>query len=66
MGKNRSYVSRTSAGQDCTIPCIIVQPGNKQMKGICPGLLYMFLSRATDIGTADDRTKSTIFFLQMI
>ena len=33
-----------SAGLGCTIPCIIVQPGNKQMEGIFPGLLYMFLS----------------------
>jgi hypothetical protein len=55
-----------SAGQGCIIPFIIVQPGNKQKEGICPGLLYMLLSQATDIGTEDDRTKSAIFFLQMI
>ncbi len=51
-----------SAGQGCIIPWIIVQPGNKQMEGICPGLLYMFLSWATDIGKEDDRTKSAMSF----
>ncbi len=49
----------------CTIPCIIVQPGNKAMEGLCPGLLYMFLSWATDIDTEDDRIKSAIVFSQM-
>jgi hypothetical protein len=51
-----------SAGQGFTIPCIIVQPGNKQMEGICTGLLFMFSSRATVIGTEDDKTKSAILF----
>ncbi len=32
------------------------------MEGLCPGLLHMFLSQATDIGTEDDRAKSAIFF----
>ncbi len=31
-----------SAGQGFTIACIIVQPTNKTMEGICPGLLYTF------------------------
>ncbi len=30
------------------------------MEGTCPGLLHMFLSQATDIGTEDDRTKTAI------
>ena len=51
-----------SVGQDCAIPCIIVQPGNKQKEGICLELLYMFLSRATDISTEDDRMKSAFFY----
>jgi hypothetical protein len=28
--------------QDCTVLCIINQPENKTMEGLCPGILYMF------------------------
>lgn len=51
-----------SARQGFVILCIIVQPGNKTMEGLCTRLLYMFLSEATDTGDEDDRTKSAIFF----
>ena len=41
---------------------IIVQPGSRRFEGYCPGLLYVFLSRATDIGSEQDRSTSAIFF----
>ncbi len=56
----------TFQGQTCgpghPIPCIIVQPGTLKMEHCCPGLLYMFLSRATTIGTPQDRSTLAIFF----
>ncbi len=36
------------------------------MEGICPGLFYMFLSQATDIGTENDRTTSATFFYKWL
>jgi hypothetical protein len=32
------------------------------MERLCPGLLYMFISRDTTIGTPEDRSLSAIFF----
>jgi hypothetical protein len=32
------------------------------MELLCPGLLYMFISSATTIGTRQNHFKSTIFF----
>jgi len=32
------------------------------MERLCPGLLYMFTSRGTTIGTPEDRSLSAIFF----
>jgi hypothetical protein len=32
------------------------------MERLCPGLLYMFTSRGTTIGTPEDRKTSAIFF----
>jgi hypothetical protein len=32
------------------------------MELLCPGLLYMFISRATTIGTSKDQSKSALFF----
>jgi uncharacterized protein (DUF1697 family) len=51
-----------SVGEGHPIPVIIVQPGNRRFEGNSPGLFYVFLSRATDIGTAEDRSSSAIFF----
>ena len=51
-----------NVGPNHAIPCIIVHPGNKGMEHLCPGLLYMFLSRSTTIGTPADRSTSGIFF----
>jgi hypothetical protein len=49
-------------GPSNVIPCIIVQPGSIKMERLCPGLLYMFISRATTIGSPEDRLSSAIFF----
>lgn len=52
-----------NVGPEHAIPCIVVQPGTLKMEHLCPGLLYMFLSRATTIGTKEDRSQSAIFFI---
>jgi len=52
-----------SAGIGHAIPCIIIQPGSSKMEKLCPGLLYMFLSRGTTIGTPECRSNSSIFFI---
>jgi len=44
------------------IPCIVVNPGKKSMELLCPRLLYMFISRATTIGTPENRFNSALFF----
>jgi len=44
------------------IPCIVVNPGKKLMELVCPGLLYMLISRATTIGTPENRFNSALFF----
>jgi len=51
-----------SVGKGHPIPAIVVQPGSRRFEGNCPGLFYVFLSRATDIGTEEDRSSSAIFF----
>jgi len=51
-----------TVGKNHPISCIIVQPGTRDFEGKCPGLFYVFLSRATDIGSSDDRRSSAIFF----
>jgi hypothetical protein len=51
-----------TVGPNHAIKCIIVHPGNKGMECLCPGLLYMFASRPTTIGSKDDRSKSGLFF----
>jgi len=51
-----------SVGKGHPIPVIIVQPGSRRFEGNCPGLFYVFLSRATDIGSEEDRSTSAIFF----
>ena len=51
-----------TVGKNCPIECIIVQPGTRDFEGKCPGLFYVFLSRATDIGTEGNRGTSAIFF----
>jgi ATP-dependent exoDNAse (exonuclease V) alpha subunit len=51
-----------TVGKNNPISCIIVQPGTRDFEGKCPGLFYVFLSRATDIGSPEDRTTSAIFF----
>jgi hypothetical protein len=51
-----------SAGPEHAIPCIIIQPGTLKMERLCPGLLYMFISHGTTIGTPEDRSSSAIFF----
>ena len=51
-----------NVGPHHIIPCIIVHPGPKKMEQCCPGLLYMFTSRATTIGTPEDRSQSGLFF----
>jgi hypothetical protein len=48
--------------QNHPIPCIVVNPGTKSMELLCPGLLYMFISRATTIGNPKNRYKSVLFF----
>ena len=52
-----------SAGPGHSIPCIIIQPGSSKMEKLCPGLLYMFLSRGTTIGSPNCRARSSIFFI---
>ena len=49
-------------GPNHLIPCIVVNPGKKSMELLCPGLLYMFISRATTIGTPENRFNSALFF----
>jgi hypothetical protein len=51
-----------NVGPNHPIPCIVVNPRKKSMELLCPGLLYMFISRATTIGTPKNRSKSTLFF----
>jgi hypothetical protein len=51
-----------TVGPGHAIPCIIIQPGNISMERNCPGLLYMFISRGTTIGTKENRYTSAIFF----
>ena len=51
-----------NVGPNHPIPCIVVNPGKKSMELLCPGLLYMFISRATTIGTPQNRFKSALFF----
>jgi hypothetical protein len=51
-----------SEGPEHAIPCIIIQPGTLKMECLCPGLLYMFISCGTMIGTPEDRSSSAIFF----
>jgi hypothetical protein len=51
-----------NVGPHHAIPCIIVHPGKKSMEYLCPGMLYMFASRPTTIGTSSDRSKSGLFF----
>ena len=51
-----------TVGKNNPISCIIVQPGTRDFEGKCPGLFYVFLSRATDIGSAENRRTSAIFF----
>ena len=51
-----------TVGKNHPIPCIIVQPGTRDFEGKCPGLFYVLLSRATDIGCCEDRRSSAIFF----
>jgi hypothetical protein len=49
-------------GPNHPIPCIVVNPGKKLMELVCPGLLYMLISRATTIGTPENRFNSALFF----
>lgn len=51
-----------TVGPQNAIQCIIIQPGTIKMEHLCPGLLYMFMSRGTTIGTSENRSKSAIFF----
>jgi hypothetical protein len=51
-----------NVGPNHPIPFVVVNPGKKSMELLCPGLLYMFISRATTIGTPQNRFKSAIFF----
>jgi hypothetical protein len=39
---------------------IFVDPGDKQFEGLCPGLFYMSISRATTLGTGN--LDSAIYF----
>jgi hypothetical protein len=50
-----------SAGPEHAIPCIIILPGTLKMERLCPGLLYMFISHGTMIGTPEDRSSFAIF-----
>jgi len=52
-----------SAGPDHAIKCIIIQPGSCSMEKLCPGLLYMFISRGSTIGEKGNRIRSSIFFV---
>jgi hypothetical protein len=60
--KTGHNIQGNTVGPGYAIPCIIVQPGSLAMEHICPGLLYMFLSRRTTIGSEEDRSSSAIFF----
>jgi hypothetical protein len=51
-----------SAGLELTIPCILIQPGSSRMEKLCPGLLYMFMSHGTTIGSPKCRVNSAVFF----
>jgi hypothetical protein len=41
----------------------MIQPGSSKMEKLCPGLLYMFLSCGTTIGSPNCRARSSIFFI---
>ena len=52
-----------SASPEHAIPCIIIQPRSSKMEKLCPGLLYMFISCGTTIGSPNCRARSSIFFI---
>ena len=60
--RNRENGYPKTVGKGHPILVIIVQPGSHRFEGNCPGLFYVFLSCATDIGNKDDRSTSAIFF----
>jgi len=53
-----------NVGSNHTIPLIVVNPGKKSMELLCPGLLYMFISRATTMGTPEKPFYVGNIFLQ--
>ena len=44
------------------VQCIICDPGTRQFEGICPGLFYTVLTRATTLGEEDDHLSSALYF----
>lgn len=61
-GKTGHTFQGQTVGPNEPIESIIVQPGNRKFEGQNPGLFYTFISRATWIGTPEERWKSAIFF----
>jgi len=53
------------AGPMQNIKKIVCDAGTAKHEALFPGLFYTALSRATTIGTADDRSKSAIFFMNI-
>jgi hypothetical protein len=60
--KNRPYVPRSKCWTKSCNTMYYCTPRTKKKEQCCPGLLYMFASRPTTIGTPEDRSKSGLFF----
>jgi hypothetical protein len=44
------------------VECIICDPGTRQFEGVCPGLFYTVLTRATTLGEEGDHLSSALYF----
>ncbi len=61
LGQDTHFKDK-NVGPNHPIRCIVVNPGKKLMELLCPGLLQMFISRATTIGTPENWFDSALFF----
>ena len=44
------------------VQCVICDPGTRQFEGVCPGLFYTVLTRATTLGEEGDHLSSALYF----
>ncbi len=44
------------------VECIICDPGTRQFEGVCPGLFYTVLTRATTLGEEGNHLSSALYF----